>query len=105
MIDPFTAVGIRQDDTSIDTSTAPVTLDTPHGKSSASQTIRVTNEGSSVLLIAFSSGTANAATDTKALPVLPGTERIFTLPPDTASIDMVTRSGTTSGSWQIGLGV
>lgn len=103
---PFTPAGIFVYDSSIDTSTSPTALTSSHGKAGyQSQNIRVTNEGTVAILIAFSSTTANAATDTKALVVLPGTERIFTLPTDCASIDMVTRASSSSGSWQIGVGV
>jgi P pilus assembly chaperone PapD len=105
-IAPFSPQGIYVYDSSIDTVSAPVAIASTHGVANmGQQMIRVTNEGAATLLIAFHATAANAATDTKALAVLPGTERIFPLPAGTGSIDMVTRGGTTSGSWQVGSGV
>lgn len=101
---PFSPAGNCSYNSNITTASNPAVLS--GSGSSQSQNIRFTNEGSSVILVAFGIGAnANAATDTKAMPVLPGTERVFQMPPGTTSVDMVTRSGASSGSFQVGLGV
>jgi hypothetical protein len=66
---------------------------------------RVCNRGAVSIIVAFGDSTVDATTDTRRVEVLPGAERVFSVPNGATHADMVTVSGTSSGSVQLGMGV
>lgn len=70
---------------------------------SAAESLRVGNEAATTLLVSISTSTSpDAVNDTKRMPVLPGTERIFGWPAGGNTVGVALRSGTGTVTLQLG---